>query len=99
MPRKGKKMAQKKTLTKKAPAKKAAPKVAARKPEKPKKLEVVTRKDLADMLLYMETMCVFLRLVIKNLDPKLTIPLNRSETEVVSRISLLPRYTQRTCET
>jgi hypothetical protein len=74
-----------------APAKKAAakatPKVAV-KLDKPKKTEALTLKDVADMLLYMEALCMFLRSAIKNLDPKMPIPLKRAQIDSLKGIAM-----------
>ena len=66
---------------------KPAPKAAA-KLDKPKKPEAVTLKDVADMLLYMEALCMFLRSAIKNLDPKTPIPLKRVQVDALKGIAI-----------
>jgi hypothetical protein len=88
-PGKGKEMAQKKTPAKKTAGKKAAPKVMARRPVKANKPLVAKKEDLTQMLKFMETMCKFLALLLKDLDPKLTVTLNRKHIDVLKAMSEL----------
>jgi hypothetical protein len=77
-------MAEKKTPTKKiAPRKRAssakrpaAAKTAQRKVDAPKKPLETSAKDMADILLFMESACAFLRLLVKSLGPEMRIKLS-----------------------